>query len=140
MSETKVAFAGRTIRSLKNIFFRYMEDNGYKYIHKTPHFIVTMSSRNNRSIDMEPNHVKDSDFMSIFYSKTLREYKKPKFGIGDRVRISKYELPFRKKYKPQFLPEKCLKMLPLLQKTSKLYNQRRTRRSYTWEILREGTN
>ena len=34
MSETKAAFAERTIRSLKNILFRYMEDNGYKYIHK----------------------------------------------------------------------------------------------------------
>ena len=34
MSETKAAFAERTIRSLKNILYRYMEDNGYKYIHK----------------------------------------------------------------------------------------------------------
>ena len=33
-----------------------------------------------------------------------------------------------------------LKLLPLLQKTSNIYNQRGTRRSYTWEILREGTN
>ena len=51
---------------------------------------------------MKPNHVKNSDFMSILYSKPLREYKKPKFGIGARVCISKYDLPFRKGYKPQF--------------------------------------
>ena len=51
---------------------------------------------------MKPNHVKNSDFMSILYSKPLREYKKPKFGIGDRIRISKYDLPFGKGYKPQF--------------------------------------
>ena len=43
--------------------------------------------------------------MSILYSKPLREYKKPKFGIGDRVRISKYDLPFRKDCKPQFTQE-----------------------------------
>ena len=61
-----------------------------------------MKSRNNRSIDMKPNHIKKCDFMSILYSKPLREYKKPKFGIGDRVRISKYDLPFRKGYKPEF--------------------------------------
>ena len=30
MSETKAAFAERTIRSLKNILYRYMGDNGYK--------------------------------------------------------------------------------------------------------------
>ena len=58
MSETKAAFAERTIRSLKNILYRYMEDYGYKYIHKLPQFIETMNSRNNRSIDMKPNHVK----------------------------------------------------------------------------------
>ena len=37
---------------------------------------------------MKPNHVKNSDFMSIPYNKPLREYKKPKFGNGDKVRIS----------------------------------------------------
>ena len=30
MSETKAAFVERTIRSLKNILYRYMEDFGYK--------------------------------------------------------------------------------------------------------------
>ena len=105
MSETKAAFAERTIRSLKNILYRYMEDYGYKYIHELPQFIATMNSRNNRSIDMKPNQVKNSDFISILYRKPLREYKKPKFGIGDRVRISKYDLLFRKVYKPQFTLE-----------------------------------
>ena len=105
MSETKAAFAERTIHSLKNFLYCYMEDYGYKSIHKLPQFIATMNSRNNRSIDMKPNHVKNSDFMSILYSEPLREYKKPKFGIGDRIRISKYNLPFRKGYKPQFTQE-----------------------------------
>ena len=105
MGETKAAFGERTIRSLKNLLYRYMEDYGYKYIHKLPQFIATMISRNNRSIDMKPNHVQNSDFMSILYSKPLREYKKTKFGIGDRVRFSKYDLLFRKGYKPQFTQE-----------------------------------
>ena len=79
-----------------------MEDCGYKYIHKLPQFIATMNSRNNRSINMKPNHIKTSDCMSILYSKPLRDYRKPKFGIEDRVRISKYDLLFRKGYKQQF--------------------------------------
>ena len=62
-----------------------------------------MISRNNRSIDMKPNHVKN--FMSILYSTPLREYKEPKVEIRDRVCISKYDLPFRKSYKPQFAQE-----------------------------------
>ena len=54
---------------------------------------------------MRPNTVKNCDFMSILYSKPLRDFKKPTFKIGDRVRISKYDLPFRRGYKPQFTRE-----------------------------------
>ena len=82
-----------------------MEDYGYKYIHKLPQFFATLNSRRYNSIDMSPNTVKNCDFMSILYSKPLREFKKPTFKIGDRVRISKYDLPFRKGYKPQFTRE-----------------------------------
>ena len=80
-SETKAAFAERTIRSLKNKLYRYMEDFGYKYIHKLPQFITTLNSRRNSSIDMRPNTVKNCDFMSILYSKPLREFKKPTFKL-----------------------------------------------------------
>ena len=105
MSETKAAFAERTKRSLKSILYRYMKDFGYKYIHKLPQFITTLNSRRNSSIDMRPNAVKNCDFMSIPYNKPLREFKKPTFKIGYRVRISTYDLPFRKGYKPQFTRE-----------------------------------
>ena len=105
MSETKVPFAERTIRSLKNILYRYMEDFGYKYIQKLPQFITTLNSRRNSSIEMRRNTVKNCDFMSVLCSKLLREFKKPTFKIGDRVRISKYHLPFCKGYKPQFTRE-----------------------------------
>ena len=101
MSETMAAFAERTIRSLKIIFYRYMDYFGYKYIHRLPQFITTLNSITNSSTDMKPNTVKNCDFMSILYSKPLREFKKPAFKIGDRVRISKYDLLFRKGYKPQ---------------------------------------
>ena len=73
MSEIKAAFAERTIRSLKIILYRYMEDCGYKYLHKLPHFITTLNSTRNISIDMRPNTVKNCDFLSILYSKPTRE-------------------------------------------------------------------
>ena len=105
MSETKAAFAESTIRSLKNILYRYMEDNGYKYIHKLTQFVTTPNSRRNCSKDLIPKNVKNSDFLSILFSNPLREFRKPHFKIGDRVRISKCDLPFRKGYKPQFTQE-----------------------------------
>ena len=118
MSEIKAAFAERTIRSLKNILYRYMEDYGYKYFHKLPQFIATINSRKNRSIDMKFDHVMNSDFMSILYSKPLKECKKPKHGI---VRISK-EIAFPSiicrsgKVINHNLHKKFLKLLPLLLK------------------------
>ena len=96
MSETKAAFAERTKRSLKNFLNRHMEIFGYKYIHKLPQFITTLNSTRNSSIDMRPITVRICDFMSILYSKALREIEKPAFKIGDIVRILKYDLPFRK--------------------------------------------
>ena len=62
MSENKAAFAERTIRSLKNILYPYMEDNGDKYIHKLTQFVTTLNSRRNCSIDLIPKNVKNCDF------------------------------------------------------------------------------
>ena len=105
MSETKAAFAERTIRSLKIILYRYMEDNGYKYIHQLTQFVTTLDSRRKCSIDLIPKNVKNSDFLSILNSKPQRDFRKPKFKVGDRVRISKFDTPSRKGYKPQFTKE-----------------------------------
>ena len=105
LSETKAAFAERTIRSLKNILYRYVEDFGYKYIHKLPQFITTLNSRRNSSIDMRPKTVKICDFMSILCTKPLREYQKFTIKTGEKVQISNYDLPFGKGYKPQFTRE-----------------------------------
>ena len=81
------------------------EDNGYKYIHKLTQFVKAPNCRRNFSIDMITKSVKNSDLSSILYSKPLREFIKPQFEIGDRVRISKFNLPLRKGYKPQFTQE-----------------------------------
>ena len=105
MSETNAAFAECTIVSLKNILYRYMEDNGYKYIHKLIQFITTLYSRRNCSMDLIPKKVKFSEFLSILYSKPLGDSRKAKFKKRNRVRISKYDLPFRRGYKPQFTRE-----------------------------------
>ena len=56
-------------------------------------------------IDLIPKKVKNPNLLSILYSKPLREYWKPKFSIGDRVRISQFDLPFRRGYKPLFTEE-----------------------------------
>ena len=105
MSKTKAAFAERTIRPLKSILYRYMEDNGYRYIDKLTQFVPTTNSRRGISMGLIPIIVKNSDFLSILYSTPLQRFRRPKFKNGDKVRVSKYDLPFRMGYKPQFTRE-----------------------------------
>ena len=126
MNETKPAFAERTIRCLKNINYRYMEDNGYKYIQKFTQFDTTLISRRNCLIDLVPRNVKNSDLLSILYSKTVREVRKPKCKFGNRVRISKYDLSFRRviSHSLQKLFWKLLQNIPKnLQHTEKRMNR-----------------
>ena len=59
----------------------------------------------NCSIELIPKNVKNSDFLSLLYTKPLREKRKTQVKIGDRVLISKYHLPFRKGNEPQFTRE-----------------------------------
>ena len=68
-------------------------------------FDAILNFRRNCSIDLIPKIVKAFDFLSILYSKPLREFRITKFKIVDRVCISKYDLPFRKGYRPQFTQE-----------------------------------
>ena len=56
---------------------------------------------------MRPNTVQKCDFMSMLYNKPLREFKKPTFKFGDRVRISKYDFT---KVTSHSLHEKFLKL------------------------------
>ena len=105
MNETNAAFAERAIQSLKHIIYRYIEDHGEKFINKLPQFLSTMNCRINRSIGKSPRDVKNTDFLSILNNKPLTRYKKLKFKVGDRVRILKNDIQFRKGYKPQFTDE-----------------------------------
>ena len=104
-SETKAAFVERAIQSLKHILYRYIDDNGEKIVPKLQQFVSTLNCPINRSIGKSPRDVKNSDFLSILYNKSLKKYTKPKFKNGDRVRISKNDIPFRNGYKPQFTDE-----------------------------------
>ena len=79
-----------------------MEHNGYKYLHNMTQLVTTLVSRGNCSTDLIPKNVENSDFLSNLFSKPQREFRKPKFKVGDTVPISKYDLSFRNGYEPQF--------------------------------------
>ena len=120
-SETKAAYAERAIRSLKNIIYRFMEDSGDKYIHKLSQFVSTMNSRENRTTTLIPKNVKNNNFLRILYNRPIRNKKKPKFSVGDFVRISLKDIPFRKGYKSQFTNE-IFKIIKGLSSNPPMYN------------------
>ena len=83
-----------------------MEDFGYKYIYKLTRFLKTQKSRK-CLIDLIPKNIENSDFVSTPYSKALQEYGNPKFKMGNRVRISKWDL-FLGSYRSHNLRRKFL--------------------------------
>ena len=96
-SEKKSAFAERNIRSLKSIIYKYLElEWTYSYIDKLQSFVQTINSRVNRITKLAPNRVT---------RKHVKFVQKPKFYVGDYVRIAKTDLPFRKSYKQIFTDE-----------------------------------
>ena len=108
-SETKSAYAERQIRSLKNIIYKYLEKKWtWMYIDKLPDFVRIINTRRNRTIGLAPYKVTKKDVPRIISEtsqSSLARLKKPKFKIGDIVRIAKEDLPFKKGYKQHFTDE-----------------------------------
>ena len=78
---------------------------GSKHIHELSQFSKTLNPKKCGPIDFMPKKIKNSDFFSFLYSKPLREFRRLNIKVWDRVRISKYDLPFRKVYKPKITQE-----------------------------------
>ena len=108
-SETKSAYAERNIRSLKNIIYKHLEHKWtYHYINKLSQFVDTINSRVNRVTNLAPNKVSKKHvplLRSLAAEKSAKLVKKPRFEVGDTVRIAKQDLPFKKGYKQNFTDE-----------------------------------
>ena len=108
-SEKKSAFAERNIRSLKSIIYKYLEfEWTYSYFEKLQIFVQTIKSRVNRVTKLAPNKVTKKHvpaLVSLIANSSSKLVQKPKFYVGDYVRIAKTDLPFRKGYKQIFTDE-----------------------------------
>ena len=108
-SEKKSAFAERNIQSLKNLIYKYLEDKWtYSYINQLQSFVQTINSRFNRVTKLAPNKVTKKDvpyLISLIFNVSAKLVRRPKFYVVDFVRISKADLPFRKRYKQTFANE-----------------------------------
>ena len=106
-SETKSAFAERNIRSLKTIIYKFLEEKWtYIYINSLQEFVRTINTRVNRVTGLAPAKTtrKNVDHL-ISLAAGDKFVRKPRYRVGDRVRIAKLDLPFRKGYKQNFTDE-----------------------------------
>ena len=96
-----------TFSSLKNIIHRYLEEKWtYSYIDKLEDFVKTINSRVNRITKLAPNKDTKKDvpwLVSLSAETTVSQ--KPRFFVGDFVRIVKKDKAFRKGYEQSFTDE-----------------------------------
>ena len=104
-------FIERFNRSLKNLMYKYMDENDTnKFIDVLPLLVKTYNLREHRMIGMSPTDAeKDENKYKIrwkqeeYYAKIKK--RKPKFKKGQTVRINILQGQFDKGYNQQFLAE-----------------------------------
>jgi len=84
---------------MQKTLHRLLEDRGHRYIHNSAQFFTTLVSTRFFMLVLIPTEVMEFDILSFLYCKTSREYKKPKYKIGDKVRIQMYVSPKKKNCK-----------------------------------------
>ena len=86
-SEKKSAFAERKFRSLKKIFYRYLETKWtYLYINNLDQFVKNINSRVKRITKLAPNKVTKKDVPRLVsLTVETRHSQKPKLYVGDFV-------------------------------------------------------
>lgn len=107
-TETKSSFAERYIRTLKSIVYKYMAANETdRYIIQLPSIVKLMNSRVNRMIGMAPEDVTSghTDYLLMLQERPPKVNRRPKFRVGQTVRVAFKKDVFDKGYKQSFSNE-----------------------------------
>lgn len=124
--DIKAAIVERFNRTLKNKMYKYFTKyNTLHYLDVLPKLIESYNHTYHRSIGMAPveaNEENEAEIWSRLYRKDALRRAKPKFKIGDKVRISKAKQPFRRGYLQNWSEEifTICKMLPTNPSTYRL--------------------
>lgn len=115
-ANNKAPHVERFNRTYQNILYRWMEEHQTKrYINHVQKLLYIYNNRSHRTIKMSPAEAeKPENFRKVLsaveqYYKQVKkdaslQNQKPKFKIGDHVRISAYNMKFDKGYYQQFKP------------------------------------
>ena len=105
-SETKSVFGERNIRKIKALIFKYLHENNTEvYQEQLQAFVDIIKSRINGVTKLAPNQVKKSDESFLVSLQNCNAIKKPKFKLGQHVRIRRKKDLFHRGYRIQFTEE-----------------------------------
>lgn len=132
-NETKAQVVERFNRTLKSKMWKYFTQNKTKkWIDILPDLVKNYNRSDHRSIKMTPKQgslAKNSKSVyGNLFPPTKSKLGKPKFQVGDRVRISRKYKDFRKGYLPNFTEERfiiaeVLKTNPVTYKIKDMNNE-----------------
>lgn len=97
----KASIFERFNRTLKSKMWKQFSLRGnHKWIDILPNLVFEYNNTKHRSIGMKPNKVtaEKENYLVHRLNKCKRPLEKPKFKVGDQVRISKYKPVFEKGY------------------------------------------
>jgi hypothetical protein len=121
-SENKSAVVERFNRTLKtNMWKKFTANNTRKWIDMLPELIKKYNSSVHSSIKMSPNKAMENEQLILDnQNKNTSLAKKPKFKVGDTVRISRVKGLFEKGYLPNW-SEQVYKIVKVKQTTPITY-------------------
>lgn len=104
------AIVERAIRTIKMRLFRYFTHYGTnRWVDIIQKIVKSANSSVNRTIECAPNAVTFENasrlWSHVYGVNQKKDLKKPKFSVGDRVRIEKQKGHFKKGYLPNFTDE-----------------------------------
>lgn len=107
-SEKKASIVERAIKTLKSMIWKRLNVNGsYKWYSLLPNIVKQYNNKKHRTIGMKPAEVTkkhEKQLLETVFSH-IKIAHKPKFKIGDHVRISKVRGVFDKKYQSNWSTE-----------------------------------
>lgn len=107
--DTKSSVSERFNRTLKERMYRWFTaSNQLCYTNVLQDLVKSCNNSKHRSIGMTPNQVTAKNEKRVWlnlYGKKLKQWKKPKLKVGDRVRLNKKHRPFKKSYLPGWTEE-----------------------------------
>lgn len=136
-TDKKASIVERFNRTLKERMWRmFTEQGSYKWIGILPKILASYNNTKHSTIGMKPREVNKRNEKQVLHAINRATFRrkvsvKPKFSIGDYVRISKHNNLFRKSYLPRWTTE-IFRIHSIVQSRPITY----TIRDYRNEIIR----